>query len=151
MITGHLSDCVKTVVVKDAVAAGTSEITSDVVDMSGFDAARVILLLGDVTSGSVITVNLKSNSANSTSSPTPTTDSSTTAYTAGTADADIKAITLDVIRPTGRYVFATVTRITQNAVVNGIVIELYRARAVPITQDATVIAHTEAVKGGIAS
>lgn len=149
MIQGHLNDCVKTIVVKDAVVAGTSDVTSDVVDMSGYDAARVIVLTGDATSGSVITAILKSNSASSTSSPTPVTEASAT-YTAGASDADVKALTVDVVRPTGRYVFAVVTRATQNCVINGIVIELYRARSVPITQDATVISHTEAVKGGVA-
>lgn len=149
MLQGHLSDCVKTIVVEDAASAGTSELTSDVVDMAGYDGVRAIALTGDATSGSVITLNIKSNSANSTSSPTPVTEASAT-YTAGASDADVKALTVDVIRPTGRYVFATLTRTAQNCVINGIILELYRARTVPVTQDATVISHTEAVKGGIA-
>lgn len=149
MLQGHLSDCVKTVYVEAAAIAGTSELTSDVVDMAGFDAVRVIGILGDVTDTSVVTLNLKSNSANSTSSPTPTTEASAT-YTAGASDADNKLLTVDVVRPTGRYVFATLTRTTANAVVNGIILELYRSRTVPVSQDSTVIAHTEAVKGGVA-
>lgn len=150
MLQGHLSDCVKTIYVEGAAAAAQTELTSDVIDMSGYDAVRAIAITGDVTTTCVLTLNLKSNSANSTSSPTPVTEASAT-FTAGASDADSKMLTVDVIRPTGRYVFATLTRTTADAVVNGIVIELYRARSVPVTQDTTVISHTEAVKGGVAA
>lgn len=145
----HLTDQTKTILVELSATAGTSELTSDVVDMSGFRGARAIGMLGDVTSGSVLTLNFKSNSANSTSSPTPVTETSAT-FTAGASDADGKTLICDVSKPTGRYVFATLTRETQNAVVVGILIELYDPYVLPVTADSNVISTSKVVKGGVA-
>lgn len=135
--------------VMNAVVAGTSEQDSTVLDMTGFDAVLFIALLGDVTSGSVITLTVKENSANSTSSPTPTavTNAATAAYTAGATDADNAALIVDVVRPTKRYVFAALTRTTQNAPIDGMIAIQYRTRDIPVSLDATVLA--AALGGGI--
>jgi hypothetical protein len=136
----NLSKDVKITVVAAAAVAATTAVTSDVLDMSGFDGVMFIALLGDVTATSVLTLTAKSNTANSTSSPTPVTQKATSAFTAGASDADSKAIIVDVSDPTLRYAFAELTRATQNAVVGGIIAIQYGASNKPTTHAASVIA-----------
>lgn len=136
----NLSKDVKITVVAAAATAAQTAVTSDVLDMSGYDGVMFIALTGDVTATSVLTLTAKANSANSTSSPTPVTQKATDAFTAGAADADSKALVVDVYRPTLRYVFAELTRTTANAVVGGIIAIQYSAANKPTTQAASVIA-----------
>lgn len=136
----NLSKDCKITVVAAAATAATTAVTSDVLDMSGYDGVMFVALMGDVTSGSKLTLTAKANSANSTSSPTPVTQKASTEFTAGAADADSKAIVVDVYQPTLRYVFAELARTTQNAVVGGIIAIQYGAAAKPTSHDASVIA-----------
>lgn len=136
----NLSKDVKITVVAAAATAAQTAVTSDVLDMSGYDGVMFIALTGDVTATSVLTLTAKANSANSTSSPTPVTQKATDAFTAGAADADSKALVVDVYRPTLRYVFVELTRTTANAVVGGIIAIQYSAANKPTTQAASVIA-----------
>ena len=136
----NLSKDVKITVVAAAATAAQTAVTSDVLDMSGYDGVMFIALTGDVTATSVLTLTAQANSANSTSSPTPVTQKATDAFTAGASDADSKALVVDVYRPTLRYVFAELTRTTANAVVGGIIAIQYSAANKPTTQAASVIA-----------
>lgn len=147
---GHLTDNVKTIRCKNAVAAGTSDQDTDVIDMAGFSAARFTWLLGDVTATSVLQAETYSNSASSTSSPTPVEQTETTAFTAVASDADNKALIVDVINPAGRYVFSRLKRGTANAVIDGCICELYNPRTIPVTADSSVLAQSKAVKAGTA-
>ena len=131
---------VKITVVEAAAAAGQTALTTDVLDMSGWEGVMFVALTGDVTSGSVLTLTVKGNSANSTSSPTPVTQKASDAFTAGASDADSKAIVVDVYKPTLRYVFAELARTTQDAVVGGIIAIQYGPRVKPTSQAASVIA-----------
>jgi hypothetical protein len=131
---------IKITVVEAAAAAGTSALTTDVLDMSGYEGVMFVAMLGDVTDTSVLTLTAKGNSANSTSSPTPVTQKASDAFTASATSADSKVIVVDVYKPTLRYVFAELTRATANAVVGGIIAIQYCPRVKPTTQDATVIA-----------
>jgi hypothetical protein len=145
----NLSKDIKVTVVEAAATAATSELVSDVLDMSGFDGVMFIALTGDVTAASVLTLTVKANSANSVSSPTPVTQKATAAVTAGATDSDSKVLMVDVYKPTLRYVFASLTRADQNAVIGGVIAIQYGAKAKPTTQDATVIASAFGV--GLAS
>ena len=136
-----LNDC-KVMVVEAAAAAGQTELVTDVIDMSGYDSVAFILMTGDVSDGSVLTVTGKTNSANSVSTPTPTTLSDTATFTAGASDADSKVLILDLYKVREQYVFASITRTTADAVIGGVIAVLYNARNRPVTQDATVIAST---------
>lgn len=136
----NLSKDIKITVVAAAAAAAQTAVTSDVLDMSGYDGVMFVALMGDVTSGSKLTLTAKGNSANSTSSPTPVTQKATTEFTAGASDADSKALVVDVFRPTLRYQFCELARTTQNAVVGGIIAIQYGASSKPTTHDASVIA-----------
>lgn len=135
----NLSKAIKVTVVEAAAGAAQTALTTDVLDMSGYEGVIFIALLGDVTSGSVLTLLAKGNSANSVSSPTPVTQTSCT-FTAGASDADSKVLMVDVYKPTLRYMFGSLTRTTQDAIVGGIIAIQYGATNKPTTQDATVIA-----------
>lgn len=140
----QLSKNIKVTVVEAAATAATTELVSDVLDMQGYDGVMFIALLGDVTDTSVLTLTAKGNSANSVSSPTPVNQASAT-FTAGASNADSKVLMVDVCDPALRYVFASLTRTTANAVVGGIIAIQYGAEYRPTAQDASVIASTAAV------
>jgi hypothetical protein len=143
----QLSKNVKVTVVAAAATAATTAVTSDVLDMTGYDGVMFVALLGDVTSGCVLSLTVNGNSANSTSSPTPVTQKATSDFTADGTSADSKAIVVDVNDPMLRYVFAVLARGTANAVVGGIIAIQYTAEYRPTTHDASVIA--SAVGAGV--
>lgn len=136
----NLSKSCKITVVAAAAAAATTEIVTDVLDMAGYEGVMYVALLGDVTTGSVLTLTAKGNTANSTSSPTPITQGATSAFTAGATDADSKILMVDVSKHTLRYAFASLTRATANAIVGGIIAIQYGAHDKPTAHDASVIA-----------
>lgn len=144
----NLSKSIKVTVVEAAAAAAQTELVSDVLDMTGYDGVMFIALTGDVTATSVLTLTAKGNSANSVSSPTPVTQKAA-AFTAGASDADSKVLLVDVYDPALRYIFASLTRTTADAVVGGIIAIQYSADYRPTTQDATVIA--SAIGPGLAA
>jgi hypothetical protein len=134
-----LKDC-KITRVLNSVTAGTSDQDGTVLDMTGFDGVIFQAAVGDVTSGSILELQVFGNTANSTSSPTPVelTADSAGPVTAGASDYDSKLLVVDVIRPAYRYVFPRLKRGTQNAVIDGIIAIQYRSRDVPVTQGSTV-------------
>jgi len=144
----NLSKDIKITVVEAAATAATTELVSDVLDMQGWSGVMFIALTGDVTDTSVLTLTVKGNSANSTSSPTPVTQGAAT-FTAGASNADSKVLMVDIYEPKLRYVFASLTRTTANAVVGGVIAIQYQPNSKPTSQDATVIA--SAIAAGTAA
>lgn len=136
----NLSKGIKVTVVEAAATAAQTELVTDVLDMSGYEGVLFIALLGDVTTASVLQLTVKGNSANSVSSPTPVTQKASDAFTADGSTADSKVIMVDVYKPTLRYMFASLTRTTANAVVGGIIAIQYEPRCKPTSHDASVIA-----------
>lgn len=134
---------VKFVRVSNAAAAGTSDIDSSRVDMTGYDSVLFCWLLGDVADTATLQAIAKSNAADSTSGST--TEKSGTAITAGAADYDNKLLIVDLHRPTLRYAYSTLDRGTANAVVDGCIAILYNSHARAVTQDSSV---GDAVVGG---
>lgn len=136
----NLSKDVKITVVSPAATAATSAIDSSILDMQGYEGVMFIALTGDVTATSDLTLTIKGNSANHLTVPTPITQKATTLFAAGAADADSKALVVDLYKPALRYVFANLTRATANAVIGGIIAIQYQAGNKPTTNDASVIA-----------
>ena len=136
----NLSKACKITVVSAAATAATTDITTSVLDMTGYEGVMFLVMLGDVTSGCVLTLTAKGNTANSTSSPTPITQKATAALTAGATDCDSMVLMVDVHKTPLRYAFAVLNRTTQNAVVGGIIAIQYKAHNKPTTQDASVMA-----------
>jgi hypothetical protein len=134
----QLTNKVKTILCKTAVAAGSSDITdATAVDMAGYEGVRFIFAFGTITAGAVTSV---AAAGLATSSPTPGTDDLLgTKITVADTDDD-KLVILDIHRPIQRYVRPFVKRATQNAVVNCIIAELYGSETMPVAKDATVTA-----------
>lgn len=139
----HLTNKVKTIRVHAPVAAGATDITdSAVVDMANYEGVRFIVGFGAIVAGAATSVKVQQATAKT----------SDTALTSG-ADLlgsgvtvldseDNTLVVSDIIRPRERFVQVHVLRATQNATVDLIVAELYGARKLPVTQDATV-SHAE--------
>lgn len=141
----NLSKDINPVVVSPAAGAATGTITSSVLDMAGYEGVVYLALTGDATSGTVLTLTAKRNTANSTSSPTPTSGPVATYTSLSASDADSKLLVVDEFRPQERYSFCTLVIGTQNCVVGGIIALQYKAGKRPTAQDASVLARTFAV------
>lgn len=124
--------------VENAASAAQTEVVTDVVDTQGYQSIAFIALLGDVTDGSVLTLTGKTNDEDSTSGAETLDETAT--FTAGASDADNKLLILDLHQPRQRYVFASLTRTSANAVVDGVIAILYNGRELPEALDASVIA-----------
>ena len=135
-MNGPITQDVRIDRVANAAAAAQTEVLTSVLDMQGYDGVLFLALLGDVADTSVLTLTAKENTASSTSSPTPTAVSGGAAtFTAGASNADNKVLAVDVVCPTKRFVFGSLTRTTANAVVDGIVAVRYKAHAKPVVND----------------
>lgn len=119
-----LRDCKISVVEREA-AAGTSTLTTDILDMSGYDSVIFIAILGDVTDTSALALKVLGNATNDT--VTPTEYAGNASGTASATSADGKMLAVDCQKPRDRYVYATLARATANAVVNAIIAIQYNS------------------------
>lgn len=126
---------VKTIRVINATAAGVTNINGAVVDMAGYDAVRFVALLGTLTAGQQTSLKAQQGDQANLSDAADITGSAT----ANALDGDSnRALITDVIQPRKRYVRCVVVRGTANAVVDGVIAELYKARVAPIAADPSV-------------
>lgn len=132
----QLTNEVKTILAKTAVAAGATDITdAAAADTAGYEGVRFIFSFGAITAGAVTSV---AAAGLATSSPTPGTDDlAGTKITVADTDDD-KVVILDINKPQQRYVRPFVKRATQNAVLNSIITELYGPKKLPIEKDTSV-------------
>jgi hypothetical protein len=128
----------KILFVEAAAAAAQTLLTTDIVDMQGFDSVAFVAILGDVTDTSVLTLKGFVNDTNDTNTPVELANPVT--FTADATNADNKLLILELHKPRDRYVYATLARGTANAAVNGILAILFNSRERPVAQDAVVIA-----------
>lgn len=133
----ELSNSSKVTRVSDAVAAGTTTITSARIDTQGFDGAMFLVGMGAIVSGAVTSLKIQGSQDDS--------DWNDLAGTAQTIadDADNQVFLADVVLPTYRYLRCVVSRGTQNATVDAIVALQYRADHEPVTHDATSVGGSE--------
>lgn len=117
------------------VAAGTSAVNSDRVDTAGYEGVRFICGFGAIVSGAVTSVKARQNTADS---DTGMADLEGSSQSVADTD-DNKIVIVDIRRPRERYVQLSISRATQNATVDFLVVELYGPRVKPVTQDTTVI------------
>lgn len=121
------------------VTAGTTDVNSDIVDMAGFDAARFIAGFGTITSGAVTSMKVQQGAAAAMSDAA---DLLGTGVSIADTD-DNKIAIIDVLRPRERYLRASFDRGTQNAVIDFLIVELYRANSEPVTQDTVTLVAPE--------
>lgn len=119
-----------TVVCNDGTAAGTTSVNGSSVNMTGFESVRFVALLGTLTSTQVTELKAQGSNDNST-----WTDLANT-HTGPAADGDSgKTLILDLFRPQYTYVRPVLVRGTANAVLQGIIADLYLAHWEPVTAD----------------
>lgn len=117
-----------------AVAAGTTDLTSDAIDTAGYEGVRIIIGFGAITSGAVTSVSVQECSSSGGTYAALEGSKQTVADTD-----DDKVLVWDIQRPRLRYLNTLIDRGTQNAVVDFMVVELYHPKVMPVTQGATVI------------
>lgn len=144
---------------KDLVADGTSEVLTAVVDMANADEVTFIVDAGDVDAAAVMTYTVKENTANSTSSPTPTTvtltqvggtgatissGSLTITESSGNLDDKLTVISVPKSKLSKRYVFLSITCTVESHEVDSIITLVSRNDSVPVTQTSDVAAYAYA-------
>lgn len=150
-----LQECIVVDRVELAVADGTSETVTDVVDMQGFDELEWLVTYGDVDAAAVLTHACKENTANSVSSPTPTavaltsvTDSISGVITSGnlvltesSGNIDNKTVRIGLkgSAMSARYQFLSITVSVESYEIVSILAIKRRARNLPVTQNADVV------------
>ena len=136
----NLSHAVKTIRLKvDGTnwtgAAGTTDLTSESVDMQGFHGVRFIIGLGAIVSGAVTSVYVRQGTDTAMSDGTALLASAQTI-----ADSNDNGIFVtEIFRPRERFLDVVTDRGTQNATVDFLLAELFSASQEPVTQHATVI------------
>lgn len=130
----QLSNHIKTEAIKVdgtnyTLVAGTTDVTSEVIDTAGFEGVRIVAVMGTITTGAVTSASLVHGA---TSSPTDAVEGSAQTI------ADTKSnncFVWDVYRPTKRYLKFSLDRGTQNAVVLALLVEYYGHHGdVPVTE-----------------
>lgn len=137
----------------DLVADTTSETTSTVEDMAGFDEITFVVKLGDVDAAAVLTFAVKENTASSISSPTPTAVALTSVSagtltsgnlvateSGGNLDDKIFVITVKGSALSKRYVFLSITATVESYEVDAIITLKSRPKSKPVTQPSDVYA-----------
>lgn len=128
---------VEVVVVEAAAAAGTTELTTDVIDMAGFTGVMFVAHLGDVTDTSELSLTGDHSDASGSGFVEL---AGAISHTADATDADGKALVLDIASPEKQFIRARLGRATANAVVNGIIAIKYGPVHAPVDQGDTVLA-----------
>ena len=143
----------------DLVADGTTEVKTAVEDMSGYDEITFLVKQGDVDAAAVMTYTVKENTANSTTSPSPTaivgtvvtgtgatiaTGALTITESSGNLDDKIIAITVSHSALSKRYVFLSITCSAESHEVDSIITIKSRPKSLPVTQSADVVATLQA-------
>lgn len=118
--------------VEPYTAAGTTTLTTTVVDMAGYNSVLFLASIGVVTDAAVPALEVLGNTTNSASGGTALANAT---YTASTSS-DF-SIAVEVHVPSAyRYVYATLVRATQNVVVDCIWAVKFNATETPVTQTA---------------
>ena len=135
----NLTPSLSTRRIANATAAGTTNIDCVVVDTYGYDAVRCVALLGALTATQVTRIEAyQSSVVDGTGDPFVL-----IAQTANALDADgNKTLILEICEPLERYIKFRIVRGTANAVVDGVIAELFRASIKPVIADASVSAQT---------
>lgn len=118
------------------VVAGTTDLTSEVIDRAGFEGVRIIIGFGAITAGAVTSVKVQQCDTSGGSYADLEGSSVTVAD-----DDDSQIVVIDVHQSRERYLKTVIDRGTQNAVVDFEIVEFYCGRTIPPVQtDASVVA-----------
>lgn len=137
MNLNSLSKATKVTRISAGATDGTGDVTSSILDMSGWEGVVFIAELGDVDDTCVLTLTCEQGDAAAMGDAAALVG--TTTFTAGATDADDKVLVLEHIYPTERYVRAVLGRATANAIVDSIIAIQFGSATKPTTHDATTV------------
>jgi len=126
----------KTIRVVNAQAAGTTAVNGSAVDTQGFESCRFVALLGTLTATQVTSIKIQGSDDGSTNWVDMT---GTLVGPAADGDGN-KILISEIYKPSKRYVRCAVNRATANAVIDGVIAELFVPYRAPVTADTTVSA-----------
>ena len=142
----------------DLVADTTSETTSAVEDMEGYNEITFIVKFGDVDAAAVITCAVKENTASSVSSPTPTavaldavsagaltSGNLVVTESSGNLDDKILVITVSGEALSKRYVFLSITVSAESYEIDSIITLKSKPKSLPVAQPSDVYAVAYAI------
>lgn len=115
-------------------AAGTSTVTSDILDTAGYSCVTFLVCFGAIVTGGVPTLKVQQDTDSAGATMADLTGSSQ-----APADTDDnKVFVSEIVNPLERYVRTVIARATQNATVDALIAILSGSRKRPVTSDATV-------------
>ncbi len=131
----NLANNIKISWVKALIAsANNTDSNTAILDMSGFDGVIFITPVTTATTGSVVTLTVESNTANSDSGMAAISG----AVATKTSPADGTLLVVDVYRPQKRYVQGVITSATQVATFDASIAIQYSGSKMPITEALTI-------------
>ena len=130
----------------NAIAAGTTVQNGNGVDLSldgGYDGVLFIFAAGTLTASQVTALKAQQSDDDGNSDDYSDLASSLTTAMDDADDNDL--VLLDVFQPGKRWVRPVVNRATANAVIDGVIALLYRAKRQPTTQESTTVSTSKAI------
>ncbi len=138
----NLANNIKVSWVKALIAsANNTDGNTAILDMSGFDGVIFITPVTTATTGSVVTLTVEANTANSDSGMAAITGAAATK----TSPADGTLLVVDVYRPQKRYVQGVITSATQVATFGASIAIQYSGSKMPISEATTIADQTVVV------
>ncbi len=135
----NLASNIKVSWVKALIAsANNTDGNTAILDMSGFDGVIFITPVTTATTGSVVTLTVEANTANSDSGMAAITGAAATK----TSPANGTLLVVDVYRPLKRYVQGVITSATQVATFDATIAIQYSGSKMPISEATTIADQT---------
>lgn len=133
VLPGYLSDNAKFLKIQDHTTAGTSTVTSDAIDMLGYDSVLVLSSFGTAASNNTVKLQQSSDDGSSDAYS----DLEGTSVASGSSDEDVF---VDLRKPEKRYIKAVFARGTSSTLESVWAI-LYNARSLPVdnTTSGTIV------------
>jgi len=134
---GHVSlgRNAKVTLINNGEVAGQSTITSDELDMAGYEGVLILVHMGTIDGSAVTTTYIRQDTATGMGSAATLTGSTHTIADSG----DDSIYLTDLYRPLERFIDVQVTRTTQDSVIQSIVAIQYNNRKPPVTHDASTV------------
>ena len=135
----NLANNIKISWVKALIASNAStDSNTAILDMSGFDGVVFVTPVTTATAGSVVTLTVEANTANSDSGMAAITG----AVATKTSPANGTLLVVDVYRPQKRYVQGVITSATQVATFDATIAIQYSGSKMPLAEAATIADQT---------
>ena len=139
----NLGRNVKVTRIKTFQSNATSTVTSDSVDMTGFEGCVFLVAMGEIITSAATTCYVRQDTATGMGGGVQLTG---TVITIADSDDD-KILLMDVYRPKEQFLDVKVTRTVQNSEVDSIIAIQYNGRKTPVTYDSSTVASATYVAG----